>query len=167
MRLTLIPKTNRGFTLMEVMIAIAIAGILSAIAIPNYIRYREKGLIAQAQGDLKRIQRAIQDLGGDTGWWPTHLHGADEGRAGAAGGGKEVWDLSDPAAGLTANPGWGGWQGPYMTDTFTDPWGNNYFMDEDFELNGNDVTVIGSFGPNGEGPNDYDEDDIILKLPAN
>ena len=67
MRLTLIPKKSRGFTLTEVMTAIAICGVLSAIAIPNYLKHRQKGLIAKTTGDLKNLQRKIQDLGHDTG----------------------------------------------------------------------------------------------------
>jgi hypothetical protein len=44
------------------------------------------------------------------------------------GTGTERWDLSAAAAQLTANPaGLNGWQGPYLTDTFQDPWGMNYF----------------------------------------
>lgn len=70
MRLTLIRKKSRGFTLTEVMTAIGIIGVLSAIAIPNYIKYRQKSVIAQATGDLKKIQRKVRDLGHDTGFWP-------------------------------------------------------------------------------------------------
>jgi type II secretion system protein G len=161
MHLRLIPKTNRGLTFVELMIVIAIIGILAAIAIPSYIKHREKGVIARATGDLKKIQRVVQDLGHDTGKWPTGN------KAGVAGSGDEIWDLSDPAAGLTANPGWTGWQGPYLTETFQDPWGMNYFFDEDYDPGGIDVTVVGSFGPDKCCPMSYGGDDIFLIIPAN
>jgi len=37
-------------------------------------------------------------------------------------------------------------------------------VDEDYNIDGVDYTVIGSFGPNGIGPNVYDDDDIIIIL---
>lgn len=164
MRLTLIPKTNRAFTLTELMMVIAIIGILAGIAIPSYIKFRGRGYIAQATGDLKKIQRLVQDLGHDTGRWPT---GSMAAVAKGLGAGDEVWDLSDPAAGLTANPGWNGWQGPYLTETFQDPWGMNYFFDEDYNLGGGRVAaVVGSFGPDKVGPFTYDDNNIIVIIPA-
>ena len=70
MRLTLPTKKSRGFTLMELCVIIAILGVLSAIAIPNYLRHREKSKIAKATSELKLLQRKIQNLGHDTGFWP-------------------------------------------------------------------------------------------------
>jgi len=41
-------NNQKGFTLIELMIVIAIIGILSAIAIPNFLEYRKKGQDAAA-----------------------------------------------------------------------------------------------------------------------
>jgi general secretion pathway protein G len=54
-------RLSSGFTLMEILIAIAILGIAAAIAIPNFISYREKSRISEAISEMKNIEKAIID----------------------------------------------------------------------------------------------------------
>lgn len=45
-------KESKGFTLIELMIVIAIIGILAAIAIPNFIEYRDKSYCSSVEADV-------------------------------------------------------------------------------------------------------------------
>ncbi len=56
----------RGFTLIEMMIVVAIVGLLSAIAIPNFIKARETARRDACIANLKQIQVAVQVWATDT-----------------------------------------------------------------------------------------------------
>ena len=53
-------RNRKGFTLIELMIVIAIIGILAAIAIPQFTVYRAKGYNAASKWDLKNAYTAAQ-----------------------------------------------------------------------------------------------------------
>ncbi len=51
---------RNGFTLLELLIVIAIIGILSILAVPNFIAARQRGRDAQRKNDMKQLQSALE-----------------------------------------------------------------------------------------------------------
>jgi type IV pilus assembly protein PilA len=56
---------EKGFTLIELMIVIAIIGILAAIAIPQFSAYKSRGYMASVKSDTKNLYTAIAAYMGD------------------------------------------------------------------------------------------------------
>jgi prepilin-type N-terminal cleavage/methylation domain-containing protein len=54
-----IEKNEKGFTLIEIMIVVAIIGILSTIAVPFFLSYRDKAYDTTAKADLKNAMKFL------------------------------------------------------------------------------------------------------------
>ncbi|MEC4889113.1 MAG: prepilin-type N-terminal cleavage/methylation domain-containing protein [Nitrospira sp.] len=70
-------RKQEGFTLIELMIVVAIIGILAAIAIPNFLQYQMKSRQAEAKTNLGAIRTSMTSFQAERGCyigvpvWPT------------------------------------------------------------------------------------------------
>jgi prepilin-type N-terminal cleavage/methylation domain-containing protein len=166
---------KKGFTLVELLVVIAVIAILTGIGIVGLRGAREKAHIADAKTDIRAIINAIEILALDTGEWPNHQEAniiCTDIPTGCPAN-NEVDDLSSPAAGIMQNDGlFLNWNGPYLNSLPTDPWDNPYYFDTDYDLdypNNAWAVVVGSFGLdevielNGY-QSSAGDDDIILTI---
>ena len=106
---------HKSFTLVELIVVIAIIAILVAIITPNAFRAIEKSKISKAISDFKTIKSAAYALYADTGRWPLNS-------------GEDVW-ISDSDL-LSNVHTWPGWDGPYLEkNPDPHPWSGRYMFE--------------------------------------
>ena len=146
---------QKGFTLIEVAVAIGVVSILSAILVPLIFKSIQDARISRTKAELKVIAAAIISQMKDTGGRPSVANGPG-GATGAAGAvwyssatvpgggnaGNQTFTNLFGASGATANHLFGipdntpvtaefAHKGPYLTHdglTKVDPWGSSYII---------------------------------------
>ena len=138
-------KSRHGFTLMEMLIVLAILGMLLALIGPRILRSSKKADVQAAQSQIKLLQGCLKHLYLDMKEYPETEPGL-----------QALVEEPTDAEGTTASR----WKGPY-TETGElpkDPWGNDYQYRYPPENSKGDLPDIWSYGPDGQ---DNTEDDIV------
>jgi len=119
-------KSNKGFTLIELMIVVAIIGILAAIAIPNFMRYQLRSKAAERKTNVGAIFKAEEALrqserqvvaGAPTGQYWKFTNVVPTSATGLPGTSKVAWTQADIVVAQTID--WviqGSTYGLYNTD---------------------------------------------------
>lgn len=129
-------RRKSGFTLLEVMVVIAIIGALATIVAPNILRHLADANVSAAKGQIESIALALDTYRLDTSSYPTTSEG--------------LMVLREPPAAQSAR-----WRGPYLRkEVPLDPWGRAYIYRSPGRhgANGFDLYSLGRDGlPGGEG----------------
>jgi general secretion pathway protein G len=117
-------RTTSGFTLVELLLVVAILGILAAVVVVNVTGRREEAMISATRASIKAIASAIDLYEVDTGRYPNSLQS------------------------LVSNDGAPNWHGPYIKGGLpADAWGTPFT----YSSKGEQEYEVRSAGPDMQG----------------
>lgn len=112
---------RRAFTLIELLIVVAIIGILAAIAVPNFLNAQMRAKLARVEGDFKALGAALEMYRLDNGRYIS--------RRGDISWPRRFYPLPTPVAYISK----GDWPDPFAPEGYLTPDGDpfNYFFESD------------------------------------
>lgn len=125
--------SSRGFTIIELLIVMAILGMLAVMVAPNLFKKAEGARRDATLSQMSALDSALSTHRLDVGQYPDELEGLMENSTGRS-----------------------SWDGPYLNNALPkDPWGNDY----QYKSEGSSYTLL-SFGADGRAGGEGNDADI-------
>jgi len=128
-------SASAGFTLIELIVVVAIIGLLAGLVVPQFIKQEEKATAKAAKAQIELLGTALDTFRLDVGRYPTSQEGLQA--LNQKPGGVERWD------------------GPYLKkEVPSDPWGQPYVYRSPSEHGPYEILSYGADGaPGGQDTN--------------
>ena len=130
-------RSSRGFTLMELLVVVAIIVILASLTLAGLGYAQRKQAISKCQAQMKMLETALEEYKLDTGRYPVAVNNGSNTLFKAL-----YWDSNNDNSGVGADTvqkvylseldpssnkqGWSSNPVASATNTIKDPWGNEY-----------------------------------------
>ena len=166
-------KANKGFTLIELAVVLAVIAVLAAILTPLVTSYIDQARVTRAQNDVRALAQAYNLHKRDTGQYPLYSNDTDsdldlastesqqgEGNTpglvgvgwtlGSTGDIDEHLNTNKLALATSARGGRVAYRGPYVDLITADPWGNAYVINSNnMDRASSNLGYVVSAGPDG------------------